>query len=174
MKTQTANGDSYQLVSRLSLKNPQKFLNFQAYIKGWIKINGFECLGRKGNLEDRQSWFELCEPMIKHRDIFNTLNTKNALLTFCFLSPSTGNDVFFETLRFVQSECWDHNFEANHWREEESNITAQKHTQAFTYKPFVFVQQKSPASDLDSNFIYEPQISPQNQSSTIFTFMGES
>lgn len=111
----------------LFLKNPQKFLNFQAYIKGWIKINGFECLGRKGSLEDQQSWFELCEPMIKHRDIFNTLNTKNALLTFCFLSPSTGNDVFFETLRFVQSECWDHNFEANHWREEESNITAQKH-----------------------------------------------
>lgn len=130
--------------NKLFNKNPQNRKNFEDYIRGFTVLNGFNCLGRYGSLEDamtspyREVYSALCGPMI--RLIFGTKNSRDILMEFSLMTQGHGNDILFETVKFVQ-RLRGFEFAREHWIDEENAVTAKRATVPFILKPFIFVEQ---------------------------------
>lgn len=84
------------------------------YVDEWVAANGYEVLGRKGKLKDFSSGVRnyahehLVEPLIHHPQIFNTsINPIDKKKTNNVIATGQGNDIKFETLRYVQKRYWE-------------------------------------------------------------------
>lgn len=124
------------------MKDPQNMINFHSYIRGFVAMNGKECLGRAGSLDDifrfpyRESYIAMCEPIISQ--LFKTQNSKAKIMTFSIMTESNGNDIVYEAARFFQKEFYGHEFLANHWKDQEALVTGSIPTEQFSLKQFNF------------------------------------